>query len=94
MDGIQEALRDILPELKESHGVKNLGIFGSYARGDQEDRSDLDLLVEFDRTPTIFEFVRLQRHLAEELGVKVDLVMTSALKPHIGKHILREVVPV
>ena len=68
LDGIQHILRDILPELKQSHGVKSLGIFGSYARGDQEDRSDLDLLVEFDRAPTIFEFVRLQRRLAAELG--------------------------
>ncbi len=94
LDGIQNILRDILPELKQSHGVKSLGIFGSYARGDQEDRSDLDLLVEFDRAPKIFEFVRLQRRLAAELGVNVDLVMRSALKPNIGKQILKELVPV
>ncbi len=94
LHGIQTTLRNILPELKESYGVKSLGVFGSYARGDQEDHSDLDLLAEFDRAPTIFEFVRLRRHLASKLGVNVDLLMRSALKPNIGKLILRELAPV
>ena len=94
LDGILNTLRAILPDLKASYRVKSLGVFGSYARVEQTGRSDLDLLVEFDRTPTIFEFVRLQRLLSAELEVKVDLVMRSALKSDIRKHILREVVQV
>lgn len=87
-------LKSRLPELRETNGVKSLGVFGSYVRGEVQRRSDLDLLVEFDRVPTMFEFVRLERHLAIILGVKVDLVMKSALKPEIGKRILSELVPV
>lgn len=91
---IQYTLKAILPELEADHGVKTLAVFGSYARGDQAPNSDLDLLIEFHRPPTLFQFVRLRRHLASALGRNVDLVMRSALKPNIGKHILRELVPV
>ena len=85
---ILQSLKGVLPELEEGYGVKTLGVFGSYARGESRRRNDLDLLVEFSRVPTMFEFVRLERHLTVNLGVKVDLVMKSALKPEIGKRIL------
>ena len=91
---VLNSLKALKPDLKESFGVKSLGVFGSYALGDTKRNSDLDLLVEFDRASTMFEFVRLERHLAKVLGVKVDLVMKTALKPEIGKLILAEVVPV
>ena len=71
-----------------------MGVFGSYARGENKLKSDVDLLVEFQRAPTMFEFIRLERHLADLLGVKVDLVMKTSLKPEIGQRILGEVVPV
>ena len=94
LDEVLRALRDHLPELRQRYGVRSLGIFGSYVRGEQEGRSDLDILVEFDRVPTLFEFVRLERHLSQQLGVPVDLVMKTALKPTIGRYILEEVVSV
>jgi len=87
-------LRKHLPELQERYGVRSLGIFGSLVRGEQRKRSDLDVLVEFDRTPTLFGFIDLRDYLTDLLGVKVDLVMKSALKPAIGRHILAEVVSV
>jgi predicted nucleotidyltransferase len=83
-----------LPELREHYGVHALWIFGSYLRGEQYKHSDLDVLVEFERTPSFFEFVRLERFLTEILGVKVDLVMKTALKPAIGRHILGEAQPI
>ena len=94
LEEIKQVLREYLPELRERYGVRSLGIFGSYVRSEQGKRSDLDILVEFDRAPTLFEFVRLERYLGDQLGVKVDLVMKSALKPNIGRHILEEAVPV
>ena len=94
LEAVLHTLKAVLPDLEKSHGVKSLGVFGSYARGESKRRSDLDLLVEFNRVPTMFEFVRLERHLTDILGVKVDLVMKTALKPEIGKRILSEVVPV
>lgn len=90
----KKILRQHLPELKKKYHVKSLGIFGSHVRGEQNTKSDLDVLVEFSEPPSLFEFIDLKDHLAELLGVKVDLVMRSALKPTIGKHILSEVVPV
>jgi len=83
-------LRTHLPELRERYGVRELQLFGSCLRGEQSKRSDLDVLVEFDRVPSLFEFIRLERHLGELLGMKVDLVMKSALKPTIGRYILEE----
>jgi predicted nucleotidyltransferase len=87
-------LRGLLPDLQRSFGVRSLGIFGSYVRGQQRRRSDIDILVDFDREPTLFAFIRLENRLSSELGIKVDLVMKNALRPTIGRHILREVVPV
>lgn len=84
-------LQAMLPELKTAYNVSYIGLFGSYVRGENTPESDLDVLVEFSRTPTIFRFVHLENHLSDSLGVKVDLVMKNALKPNIGKHILNEV---
>ena len=93
IEEVINSLRSNMPDLKECFGVKSLGVFGSYVRGETRRRSDLDLLVEFHWVPIMFEFVRLARHLAKLLGVKVDLVMKTALKPAIGERILAEVVP-
>jgi Predicted nucleotidyltransferases len=84
-------LHEMLPELKEKYHVSYLGVFGSYVRGEQKLESDLDVLVEFSKTPTLFKFINLENYLSDALGVKVDLVMKDALKPNIGKHILNEV---
>jgi predicted nucleotidyltransferase len=81
----------LLPELKEKYHVSYLGVFGSYVRGEQKPGSDLDILVEFSRTPTIFKVVNLENYLSDALGVKVDLAMKDVLKPNIDKHILSEV---
>ena len=74
--------------------MRSLGVFGSYVHGEATAKSDLDILVEYDQPPSLFQFVRLQRDLSELLGVPVDLVMKSALRPAIGQVILSEVVPV
>ena len=87
-------IREHLPDLRERYGVESLGIFGSYARGEQREDSDLDVLVEFFRTPDLFEFVALKHELSDILGINVDLVMKDALKPRIGKRILQEVIQV
>ena len=91
---IRRTLREHLPALQTRYGVRSLGLFGSYVRGEQEVRSDLDILVEYESTPTFFEFIDLEDHLREFLGVKVDLVMKTALKPRIGERILSEMEPV
>jgi len=92
LEEITSILRRHMPELRERYGVKLLGVFGSYLHGRQRSRSDLDLLVELDERPLgLLDFVRLENHLSDLLGVKVDLVEKSALKPAIGRRILEEV---
>jgi len=86
-------LRQHLPELREHYSVKSLGVFGSYVKGEQKKRSDLDLLVEFEQAPSLFEYVTLENYLSDLAGIKVDLVMKKTLKPYIGQRILAEVVP-
>ncbi len=93
-DEIKDTLKKCLPILRSKYGVKEIGIFGSYVRGEQENRSDIDILVSFEETARIdlIKFVELENYLSELLGVKVDLVMKSALKPVIGRRILKEVI--
>ena len=88
---IENILRKHKQELKKRFKLKKIGIFGSYVRDKQGKRSDVDILVEFKEPVSLLEFVAIERHLSELIGKKVDLVMKSALKPRIGKHILKEV---
>lgn len=78
-------------ELTSQYGVRRLGLFGSYVKNRQHKRSDIDLLVQFDRDIDLFDFIDLREYLEKQLNLKVDLVMESALKPNLGKHILKEV---
>lgn len=78
--------------LKRQFDITSLGIFGSYARGTEHKRSDVDILVEFRRTPGFFDYLRMENLLSQLLGKPVDLVMKDSLKANIGKRILNEVV--
>lgn len=84
-------LRKHFPLIKEKYSVSYLGIFGSYVRREQTSESDLDILVEFNEKPGLFEYIELEDYLSDLLGVKVDLVTRTGLKPNIGKRVLNEV---
>jgi hypothetical protein len=84
-------LRQQLPYLAERYAVTSLGVFGSYVRREQRPDSDLDVLVSFREPPGLLKFVELENYLSDTLGIKIDLVMQDALKPHIGQRILSEV---
>ncbi|MCM8820991.1 MAG: nucleotidyltransferase family protein [Candidatus Omnitrophica bacterium] len=94
LEEIIEILKNKKRDLMEKYGLKEIGIFGSYVRGDQKSVSDLDVLVEFREGTDIslLDFIHLENELSDLLKVKVDLVEKSALKPKIGKYILEEVV--
>ena len=84
----------ILDEQKQLafYGVKNIGLFGSFVRGDHTPMSDIDILVEFTPEKHTFDnFMEVAFLLEEILGRKVELITPEALSPHIGPHILREV---
>ena len=94
LDVLLAQLTALLPQLEAQHHVRALEVFGSYVRGEATPSSDLDLLVTFEQTPTLFGFVALENYLSDTLGVKVDLVMKDSLKPSIGQYILAEAQPV
>ena len=82
----------ILSSLKEYNPHK-IGIFGSFARGDNKKGSDIDILVEFKDSPSLLTLIKLENDLSEILGVKVDLVTTGALKnKRIKKNIKKDLI--
>jgi uncharacterized protein len=92
IEELKNQIEALKPVLRERFKVETIGIFGSYVRGEQKRKSDLDVLVEFSETPSLFEFVDLEDFLSQKLGTKVDLVMRDALKPRIRDSILKETV--
>jgi predicted nucleotidyltransferase len=90
---IEEIKDKILPILKK-YGVKRAGIFGSVARGESTEESDIDILVEIEGRMSLLDFAGLKLELEEILGRKVDLGEYSEIKPLIREEILKEVVPI
>lgn len=76
----------------DQFAVKSLAVFGSVARGEAKETSDIDLLVEFNRPIGLFEFIRLKNYLENLIGYKVDLVTPDALRPTMRDSILSEAV--
>lgn len=94
LKNISSVLRKELPKLKSEFKVATLEIFGSYARNEQNAKSDLDILVTYSKAPDLLQFIELENYLSDLFELKVDLVMRSALKPNIGKRIISEARPV
>ena len=95
MKEVSEIIR-VLREQKtqlEKDGVTEIGLFGSYARGDADESSDIDVLLGLsDDSPlTLFSLVGIEQSLSEKLEAKVDLVLRRDLKPAIGRRVLSEV---
>ena len=89
---IKEILSKSKPMVQEKYQVKELGIFGSYVRGEQNESSDLDILIAFEKAPSLLKFIELENYLSETIGIPVDLVIKQVLKPRIGENILAEVI--
>jgi predicted nucleotidyltransferase len=83
LEEIKNTLTKHKEKLKQNYKVKKLGIFGSYARGEQKETSDVD--VEFEE-PVGFAFIHLADSLEELLGVKVDLTTKDAIKSIFWEH--------
>jgi predicted nucleotidyltransferase len=77
-------------ELRDRFGVTELSLFGSVARDEACDTSDVDVLVSFAVTPSFTAFMDLKHELEERLGTRVDLVTRAALKPRVRPHVERE----
>ena len=79
-------------ETLDQFAVKSLAVFGSVARGEATESSDIDLLVEFNQPIGLFEFIRLKNYLENLTGFKVDLVTPDALRPTMRDSILSEAI--
>lgn len=91
LDEIKNILTQHKEELVDKYKVKEIGIFGSYIRGEQEGESDVDILVEF-KEPIGLEFIELAEFLESILEVKVDLVSKGAIKPNRWRYIKEDLV--
>jgi predicted nucleotidyltransferase len=93
IEHIKKILEDKKAILKERFKVTEIGIFGSYVRGEETSTSDLDILVDFEKEGKTFDnYMELKYFLEDLLGIKVDLIMKGALKQELKDIILREVV--
>lgn len=86
MDEMMEKLIQIL----KKHGAKRIEIFGSYARGEQRETSDLDVIVEFEKRKSLLELVGIEQELEDHLGVKIDLLTEDSISPYLVEKIKKE----
>lgn len=91
---IIESINSLKGVIKAKYKAEVVGIFGSFVRGEEKEKSDIDVLVEFDEDADLFDFVGLSIFLEERLGRKVDVVPRDTVRPELKEIILAEAVPV
>src|SRR3972149_12266418 len=92
LEKIKRSLDENLPFIEKNFNVGRIGIFGSVVRGDNTEKSDVDLLVELSEPIGLFKFLELEDFLSQTVGKKVDLVSKGALKEVIREDILQNTV--
>lgn len=88
---LKKKLKDLKPILEKNYKVKSIGLFGSFARNEANENSDVDILVQFSEDIG-WEFIDLKRFLEESLEREVDLVTVEALKSELKEEILRDLI--
>ena len=97
MTNIREVLtklESLKPELHRHYKVREIGIFGSWVRGEQHETSDIDVLVDFEEGADLFDWIGLALYLEEIFGCPVDVVPRRALRPEIRDAVLEQVIKV
>jgi predicted nucleotidyltransferase len=91
---IKQILHQQKPYLAQRYGVVEIGIFGSYVRGEQRLNSDLDVLIELEDPPrlSLLDLVNLENYLSDLLDIKVQTAVKESLKPRLRPYIMQEVV--
>ncbi len=92
LDEIKDILNKHREELRQKYNITEIGIFGSYVRGEQKKRSDVDILVEIGKPVSLLTFVGIENYLAKILKTKVDLIPKDSIRPELKERILKEVV--
>jgi predicted nucleotidyltransferase len=94
LEEVKEQLHSIKPTLNKRFKVETVDIFGSYARGEQNERSDLDILVTYSEMVDLLLVARLRRYLRRKLHMRVDVISKEFLNRYIKEQVLEEAVPV
>jgi hypothetical protein len=92
LNKIEKILTEYKEKLKREYKIREIGVFGSFVRGEQKKTSDFDILVDFDEVPDLLKFIELERYLEELLKIKVDLVRKQAIRKELKERILNEVI--
>lgn len=92
IDKVKKILAEHRDELRREYKIIEMGIFGSYIRGQQKRKSDIDILVKFDEPVSLLDWVGAENYLTDILGIKVDLVPREDVRPELKKRIFKEVV--
>ena len=92
LEEIKQILTPYKAFLMEKFKVSELGIFGSYVKGKQNEDSDVDMLVKFSEAQTLFDLIEIEDLLSEKIGISVDLIEEEYLFTDIRKNVLSEIV--
>lgn len=92
LEEIKKILELHKDEIKIRYAVEEIGIFGSYLRKEQQNTSDIDILIEFERPVSLLKVVSLENYLSDLLGVKVDIVPKKDIRPELKDEILAEAI--
>ncbi|MEW6108209.1 MAG: nucleotidyltransferase family protein [Nitrospirota bacterium] len=92
IDRIKNIIIQHKDELRDKYKILEIGIFGSYIRGEQKRKSDIDILVRFDEPVSLLQWVSAENYLSDLLEIKVDMVPKEDVRPELKKRILKEVV--
>ena len=87
-------LEALKPELQRRYKVREIGLFGSWVRGEQHERSDMDVLIDFEEGADLFDWIGLALYLEETFGCPVDVVPHKALRPELRTAVLEQAVKV
>lgn len=92
LDEIKFILAKAKPELQKKYPLSKLGIFGSYARGDFNEKSDIDMLVDFDDRIAGMKYITLAHEIASLFKIKVDVVSMGGIKPKYFKYVSEDLI--
>ena len=91
---LKAIISSLKPYMQKNYNIGKIYIFGSYDRKDQEEKSDVDLLVDFKKTPYLLTFIEMEEYLSKKLQLDVDLVPKRKLKAQLRDAILKEAIAI
>ena len=89
---ISSKQQSLIVDIMSKYNPKLIGIFGSYSRGENNQNSDLDILIDFEEPIDLLEIIGLEQELTEKLGIKVDLITLRSLNPQLKEYVEKDLI--